>query len=268
MPPTNVNGKICYIEIPASDVEQSSEFYRNFFGWKIRKLYDGHTAFDDTTGEVSGAWETGRKPHADPGMVVYVMVEDIGSTVDAIEAGGGKIVRHVGADAPEITARFSDPAGNVFGLYQEPESFVIERTFDAPVDRVWKSITDKNEMKHWYFDLKEFKAAVGFRFDFHAAGSEGEDYHHMCRITSVVPSRKLAYTWRYDGFGGLSLVTFELFPEGNKTRLKLTHSGLGSFPPVKAFAKSNFEQGWTVIVGKNLKEYVEEHDEDYGQRKN
>jgi hypothetical protein len=33
-------------------------------------------------------------------------------------------VQPIGADAPEITARFRDPAGNVIGLYQEP----VDRT--------------------------------------------------------------------------------------------------------------------------------------------
>ena len=33
----------------------------------------------------------------------------------------GEIVQPIGADAPEITARFRDPAGNVIGLYQQPQ---------------------------------------------------------------------------------------------------------------------------------------------------
>lgn len=121
MPPTMANGKICYIEMPASDVARSSDFYKNVFGWNIRKRGDGSIAFDDTVGEVSGAWVTGRPPSSGvPGLLFYIMVDSVAATLDAIVASGGKIVQPIGADAPEITARFSDPAGNVIGLYQEP----------------------------------------------------------------------------------------------------------------------------------------------------
>ena len=120
MPPTIVNGKICYIEMPATDVTRSADFYRRVFGWNIRQRGDGHTAFDDTTGEVSGTWVNGRPPALAPGLLVYVMVDNVAATLDAIVANGGEVVQPIGADAPEITARFRDPAGNVIGLYQEP----------------------------------------------------------------------------------------------------------------------------------------------------
>jgi predicted enzyme related to lactoylglutathione lyase len=120
MPPTYGNGKICYIEMPAIDVARSSEFYQKVFGWNVRKRGDGRTAFDDAVGEVSGSWITGRAPAGAPGLMVYIMVDDAAATVEAIVAAGGKIVQPIGMDAPEITARFSDPAGNIIGLYQEP----------------------------------------------------------------------------------------------------------------------------------------------------
>lgn len=119
MPPTLANGKICYVEIPAADVALSSAFYQKVFGWNIRKRGDGAIAFDDGVGEVSGAWVLGRPPQS-PGLVVYIMVDSVSATVDSVAANGGKIVQPIGVDAPEITARFSDPAGNVIGLYQEP----------------------------------------------------------------------------------------------------------------------------------------------------
>ena len=119
MPPTYANGKICYIEIPSTDVERSVDFYKRVFGWNIRKRGDGSTSFDDTTGEVSGAWVLGRPPSSAPGLLFYVMVESVTATVDAVIANKGEIVQPIGADAPEITARFRDPAGNVIGLYQQ-----------------------------------------------------------------------------------------------------------------------------------------------------
>jgi len=120
MPPTLSNGKICYIEMPALDVRRSAEFYEKVFGWRVRKRGDGSIAFDDTTGEVSGTWVVGRPASSQPGLLFYIMVDSVAAAVDAVIARGGKLVQPIGADAPEVTARFSDPAGNVIGLYQEP----------------------------------------------------------------------------------------------------------------------------------------------------
>ena len=120
MSPTSANGKICYIELPARDVRQSAAFYANVFGWKIRTRGDGATAFDDTTGEVSGAFVLARRAWDTPGLLFYVMVDSVKDACEAVEQNGGTIVQPIGADAPEITARFRDPGGNIVGLYQEP----------------------------------------------------------------------------------------------------------------------------------------------------
>ena len=120
MPPTLANGKICYIEIPTTDIARSAEFYGRVFGWNIRQRGDGATAFDDAVGQVSGTWVIGRPPASTPGLLVYVMMDSVAATLDAVVANGGEIVQPIGADAPEITARFRDPAGNVIGLYQQP----------------------------------------------------------------------------------------------------------------------------------------------------
>ncbi|HEY4197670.1 MAG TPA: SRPBCC domain-containing protein [Mucilaginibacter sp.] len=137
------------------------------------------------------------------------------------------------------------------------EPFVIERTLNAPSEKVWKAITDKDQMKQWYFDLAEFKPEVGFEFTF-VGGSEEKSYVHLCKITEVVPGKKLQYSWRYDEYPGKSFVTFELFPEGNQTKLKLTHEGLETFPTDnKDFARSSFEAGWNYIIGKSIVEFFE-----------
>jgi predicted enzyme related to lactoylglutathione lyase len=116
------NGQICYLEIPAADVKRSADFYAKIFGWSVRVRGDGSTAFDDTTGAVSGAWVLGRTPAKDPGAIVYVMVDSIAQTVAAIQAGGGSIERSETSHgkAGESHATFRDPAGNLFGIYQEP----------------------------------------------------------------------------------------------------------------------------------------------------
>jgi uncharacterized protein len=117
--PTMGNGKICYIEMPAIDINASAGFYQAVFGWRTRQRSDGQLAFDDGVGQVSGTWVLGRKPATDPGLLIYIMVDSVAAAADQVVANGGKIVQSVGQDAPEITARFSDPAGNVIGLYQD-----------------------------------------------------------------------------------------------------------------------------------------------------
>ena len=118
MVPTNANGKICYVEIPTEDSARSAEFYRAVFGWQIRTRSNGATAFDDGV-EVSGAFVRGRPPAREAGLLIYVMVADAEATLKKIAAHGGEIVEPVQPGAPEIVARFRDPAGNLMGIYQE-----------------------------------------------------------------------------------------------------------------------------------------------------
>src|SRR5919202_3557359 len=114
--PESINGKICYVEIPATDVERSAAFYAAVFGWGVRRRGDGATAFDDTTEQVSGAWVTGRAPSPEPGLLVYVMCDSVAETLDAALANGAELVQPIGGDPGETTARIRDPAGKVIGL--------------------------------------------------------------------------------------------------------------------------------------------------------
>jgi uncharacterized protein len=118
VPPTFGNGKICYIEIPATDIARSADFYQRVFGWKVRTNNEGRTSFDDGVGEVSGTWVLGRPANTTPGLMLHVMVDSAAATLEAIVANGGRVMQPIGADAPEITAKFLDPAGNLIGLYQ------------------------------------------------------------------------------------------------------------------------------------------------------
>jgi uncharacterized protein YndB with AHSA1/START domain len=140
------------------------------------------------------------------------------------------------------------------------EPVIKEVLLNATAIKVWKAITDKNEMKQWYFDLADFKAEVGFEFQFYG-GDEKKQWLHLCKVTEVIKEKKLTYSWKYDGYDGISYVTFELFQEGKTTRLKLTHSGLESFPikTVPEFKRENFEAGWESIIGTSLKEFFEKN---------
>lgn len=134
---------------------------------------------------------------------------------------------------------------------------VIERIYEATIEKVWEALTNKDQMKQWYFDVSDFKAEVGFEFQF-SAENEGKIYLHKCKVVEAKPITKIAYTWSYEGYEGQSLVTFELFSEDeNKTRLKLTHSGTDNFLSHPDFEKADFNEGWESILGQSLRNFVE-----------
>lgn len=135
---------------------------------------------------------------------------------------------------------------------------VFERTYNAPAGKVWAAITQKEQMKQWYFDLKEFMPEPGFEFSFLSGPPDGIQYLHLCGILEVIPGKKLSQSWRYNGYEGYTTVTWELFDEGDKTTVKLTHAGLHTFPATNPdFAANNFKEGWTHILGTSLKDYLE-----------
>ena len=141
-------------------------------------------------------------------------------------------------------------------MKQEP--IVVEQTYKASVAEVWEALTNKEEMKEWYFDLEEFRPEAGFTFQF-LAGTEEKKFLHLCRITEVVFQKKIAYTWAYDGVPVETVVSFELFEEGpEQTKVRLTHVGVDQVPADnKDLARGNFVAGWNAIIGTNLKNYVE-----------
>ena len=141
------------------------------------------------------------------------------------------------------------------------EPIVVTKTFDAPASKIWRAITDKDEMKKWYFDIPEFKPEPGLEFQF-VGGDEKNQFLHLCKVIEVIPEKKLSHSWRYDGYEGNTLVTFELFDEEDgRTTVKLTHEGIESFPEIPSFAKENFVGGWNHIIGVSLPQYLEENKE-------
>jgi uncharacterized protein YndB with AHSA1/START domain len=161
--------------------------------------------------------------------------------------------KYIGGFEAGMTQSLERLAGH---LAVKNEPLIIERTFNAPVAIVWKALTNKEDMKVWSFEIKEFRAKVGFEFQF-SAEKDGVNYLHRCKITEVIPKKKIAYSLCYEGYEGNTRVTFELFAEGEKTRLTLTHEGLETLAKIADFARTNFVQGWTMIIGTNLKQFVE-----------
>lgn len=134
---------------------------------------------------------------------------------------------------------------------------VVERTFDASADKVWRAITEIEQMKHWFMrELASFKAEVGFETAFNVHHN-GKDYPHSWKVIEVVPQRKVAVEWRFPGNSGISVATMELFPEGARTRLRVTHTGIDSHPQDNPdFARESFQQGWNEIADQ-LQAYME-----------
>jgi len=132
-------------------------------------------------------------------------------------------------------------------------SLVTEELFHLPARRLWQALTDENALRAWDFpQLRHVNPDVGFGFEF---ADDGSAYQKEWRVTQVVEGAKFAHSWGYKGFPGLSEVIFELFSEGASTRLRVTHTGLDSFPDDPHFARKRFEDGWKQILGVKLREY-------------
>ncbi|MGK6353238.1 SRPBCC family protein [Parapedobacter sp. DT-150] len=140
----------------------------------------------------------------------------------------------------------------------ETTPLIVERIYDAPIERVWRALTDNDQMKAWYFDIADFKPEPGFEFSF-TGGDENNQYLHRCQVVEADPLHRLSYTWAYEGYPGQSLVTFELEALAQrKTKLTLTHGGLDTFPADnKHLAPSSFDEGWTFILSESLRNFVE-----------
>ncbi|WP_343609166.1 SRPBCC domain-containing protein [Chryseobacterium oranimense] len=134
----------------------------------------------------------------------------------------------------------------------------VQYKINAPLEKVWNALTDKNEMKSWYFDIRDFVLETGKEFNFYEPG-EAKKYHHQCRILEIVPNRKLKHTWSYPEFSdAVTTVTWELQEEGSGTLVTLTHDNIESFDSLgENFSSKNFTEGWNGIIGQSMKNYLE-----------
>ena len=161
-------------------------------------------------------------------------------------------------DQIKLQVHYADAVFKDYPEVIKSQPVLVERVFDAPIKKVWQAITDKDQMKTWYFILDEFKPELGFQFTFSGKGQKGEEYLHLCTITDILEPSRLQYSWRYKNHPGYSLVTFKLFEIGNQTRLVLSHHGLETFPQDKPdFARNSFNAGWNEIINISLKGFLE-----------
>jgi uncharacterized protein YndB with AHSA1/START domain len=139
-------------------------------------------------------------------------------------------------------------------IKQQP--VVTERTLAVPVERLWQALTDKEQLRQWFFNLDDFKPEVGFRFRFPGTGQKGEQYMHNCEVTDIVPLRRLQFSWRYEGRPGYSIVNIELGEKDHHSWIRLSHHGVETFPQAPDFAVESFQAGWNEIIGKMLPDFL------------
>ena len=140
------------------------------------------------------------------------------------------------------------------------EPIVVEQTFNTSIDAVWRSITEIDQMRQWYFEnIPSFKPEVEFETQFNVQ-SQDRNFLHMWKVTEVVPLKMISYNWKYEGYPGDSFVVFELFKQNNLTKLRLTHQVQESFPEdIPEFSKESCVEGWTFFIIKSLKEFLEKN---------
>ena len=146
-------------------------------------------------------------------------------------------------------------------IFDEP--IIIEQTFNCSTETVWRSITEIDQMRQWYFEeISSFKPKVGFETQFNTSGPS-RNFLHMWKVTEVVPQKKISYDWKYEGIPGDSRVEFELFDQNNQTMLRVTHYSKEDFPDdIPEFSRESGVEGWKYFIRKSLKEYLEGTDND------
>jgi uncharacterized protein YndB with AHSA1/START domain len=143
---------------------------------------------------------------------------------------------------------------------KEAGTVTMERSYNAPKERVWQALTNVENLRKWFFDVSGFEPKLGFKFEF--SGDCGDDindehYVHYCEVTDLIEGEKLTYSWSYKDYEGMSYVTWQLFNQGEGTRVVLTHRGLDTFPKLANFTRDSFTGGWTYFMDEALKEFVE-----------
>ena len=140
------------------------------------------------------------------------------------------------------------------------QAIVIEEEFTASAEALWRAITDRDQMVQWYFaEISAFAAEVGFKAEF-SVDVEARRIIHQWEVTDVVPRRKLSHTWRFESIPGDGMVTWEVFERGPGSTLRLTNTGLETFPADDPlFTREACEGGWHYFIGERLKAFLDGH---------
>ena len=113
------HGRLSYVQIPALDIGASAAFYEKVFGWKLRGGGADHFSFTDATGDMIGAWVTGREVSRAPGILPYIYVHGIDGTLEQVVVAGGEVLKPPYPEGDLWVATLRDPAGNAVGVWQQ-----------------------------------------------------------------------------------------------------------------------------------------------------
>lgn len=140
----------------------------------------------------------------------------------------------------------------------EDNPIIVEQVYNQPINKVWKTITNVAEMRHWFFDnIPDFKPEEGFYTEFNVSTGE-RNFYHQWEIIEVEPVKKIVYDWSYAEYPGKGTVTFELIETDNKTKLIVVSHGMSSFPQdIPEFKRESCAAGWNYFIKQSLKNYLE-----------
>ncbi|MGB5238643.1 MAG: SRPBCC domain-containing protein [Flavobacteriaceae bacterium] len=138
------------------------------------------------------------------------------------------------------------------------EPIIVDQDFKLPVEKVWAAITDRDQMIQWFFaDIPEFKAEKGFYTEFDVDSGE-RIFRHRWMILEATPPCKIVYHWSYKDMEGEGIVSFDLLKKDKGTLLRLTNTGLDSFPDdIPEFSRESCKGGWEYFIKGNLKNFLE-----------
>jgi len=139
----------------------------------------------------------------------------------------------------------------------DEKAIICEQEFDSTVLRLWRAITDVEEMRQWFFDsIPDFKAEVGFETRFMVDAGERQ-FMHEWKIIEVQYLKLIKYQWTYEDYNGIGFVTFQISVDNERIMLKVISEGLDTFrPKVPEFSRENCQGGWDYFIKERLKCYL------------
>ncbi len=100
----------------------------------------------------------------------------------------------------------------------------IDELLPHPVEAVWAALTDSASISDWLMATDDFRPEVGARFRM-KTGTLSASGWVEAEVLELDPPRRMVWAWSVAGGEAPTSVTFELVPQGEGTRLTLTHAG-------------------------------------------
>lgn len=120
--PTLVVGAPCWIDLYTTDTEKATEFYRGLFGWRAEppdERFGGYFTFTKDGKHVAGCMLNDGQAGIPDVWTVYLMTRDVDRTVEAVNAGGGRVdLEPMQVAENGSMAMIADPGQASVGLWQ------------------------------------------------------------------------------------------------------------------------------------------------------